>query len=88
MIHWFTCCKWKDTRSNNGDKKNKSPAQKLLGQAKDLLTGHKDSDFDDELDGLSSGWFPQSFTTMPTPEELKAMQSSLCRDGSDPKEVV
>ena len=36
-------------------------------------------DFDDEIDGLTSGWFPQSFTTFPSPEELNTLQSSLGR---------
>ena len=36
-------------------------------------------DFDNEIDGLSSGWFPNSFTTFPSAEELKNLQSSLGR---------
>ena len=38
-------------------------------------------DFDNEIDGLSSGWFPSTFTTFASAEELNALQSSLAMPG-------
>lgn len=61
------------------DDRSKKAALSEVDTALNAALNADGDDFDDEIDGLTSGWFPQSFTTFPSPEELNTLQSSLGR---------